>query len=375
MRIYTAHGTVLYVDRTTGELRHGRPGSVLPNVRLRLEGEHGLIVCATDADDQPIACGADRSSLLTEQRPALTLFDIVPLEAGQVAFKSHGLFLCAEADGRITLSRRERREWESFMLPNSKAVPKRVLQDAQASGIPARDEDSKRKLVIVDVGAAGGLQQSWAGDEGRIVAVMFEPNPEKADELRRLQANFCDKIVIECALGDRIGVSMLNLTREISCSSLLKPNHELLGRYSIAPAFDVMSCVIVNTTTYYHLYSSGKVPLPDVVKIDAQGFEFEALKGFGPLLEKCLAVQLEAHLYPIYRNQKLFHELTRLLGSFGLVLRRITPIDHFDGDLVEVDAWYTVTSERAAALDEQEGWKLLRILKEWGLPNQSRQFQ
>lgn len=375
MRIYTAHGTVLYVDRTTGELRHGRPGSVLPNARLRLEGDHGRIVCATDADDQPIASSRDRSSLLTEQRPAPTLFDIVPLEAGQAAFKAHGLFLCAEADGRITLSRRERRDWESFILPNSKGVPKQDRHDAGVRDVPPGDGDSRRKLVIVDVGAAGGLQQRWAGTEDRIVAVLFEPNPQKADQLRRQQPNFCDKIVIECALGDRIGVNMLNLTREISCSSLLKPNHEFLGRYSIAPAFDVMSCVIVNTTTYYHLYSSGKVPLPDVVKIDAQGFEFEALKGFGPLLETCLAVQLEAHLYPIYKNQKLFHELTRLLGSFGLVLRRITPVDHFDGDLVEVDAWYTVSSERAAALDENDAWKHLRILKEWGLPNQSRQFQ
>jgi FkbM family methyltransferase len=343
-------------------------------------GDRGLIVCVTDADDQPIACSADHSSLVTEARKssalaAPTLFDVVPLETGQVAFEAHGLLLCAEADGRITLSRRERRDWESFMLPNIQGVPKQGLDDVRARGVAPGDEDSRRKLVIVDVGAAGGLQQSWAGAEDRIVAVLFEANPQKADELRRSEADFCDKIVIENALGDRIGVNMLNLTREISCSSLLKPNHEFLGRYSIAPAFDVMSRVIVNTTTYHHLYSSGKVPLPDVVKIDAQGFEFEVLKGFGPLLEKCLAVQLEAHMYPIYKNQKLFHELTRLLGSYGLVLRRITPIDHFDGDLVEVDAWYTVSSERAAALDEQDGWKLSRILKEWGLTNQSRQFQ
>jgi FkbM family methyltransferase len=373
MRIYTKHDTVLYVDRATGELRHGRPGSVLPNARLKFQGDRGWIACATDADARPVACSVDGSSLSTQPRrfpePSETLFDVLPLERGHVAFRARGLFLCAEADGRITLSRPERRGWETFVLPDRAGLPLPI------PGAPVRDEDARRKLVVVDVGAAGGLQQSWSGAENDIVAVLFEPNPEKADELRRLKSGFGDQIVIESALGDRVGVNMLNLTRNVSCSSLLKPDHEFLSRYSIAPSFDVLSRTIVNTTTYQHLYSSGKVPMPDVVKIDVQGFEFETLKGFGPLLGNCLAVQLEAHLYPIYENQKLFHELTRLLGGFGLVLRRITPVDHFDGDLVEVDAWYTASSERAAALIEPAAWKLSRILQEWGLPSHSRQFQ
>jgi hypothetical protein len=285
-----------------------------------------------------------------------------------VAFKAHGLFLCAEADGRITLCRRERRDWETLMLSNIKGVPKQDLPNARAC-TPLGDEDSKTKLVIVDVGAAGGLQQSWAGAEDRIVTVLFEPNPQKAEELRHLQANFCYKIVIESALGDRIGVNMLNLTREISCSSLLKPNHEFLGRYSITPAFDVMSSAIVNTDVlpFYILPEKPRCRTSSRSTFRALSLRRSKVSG------RCRKSAWRCSSRPTCIQ--LFHKLTRLLGSFGLVLRRIAPIDHFDGDLVEVDAWYTVSSERAAALDEQDGRKLSRILKEWALPNQSRQFQ
>jgi hypothetical protein len=152
------------------------------------------------------------------------------------------------------------------------------------------------------------------------------------------------------------------------------PNRTFLDRYSVGPAFDIMSSIDVHVKTYLELFLSGEVPSPDVIKIDTQGTEFEIIKGFGDLLSGCLGLQLEAHLYPIYESQRLFHDLVTLLDGFGLVLRRISPVEHFDGDVVELDAWFTVRQERIAQLDVASKWKLSAICSEWGLTEQVRQF-
>ncbi|MDR3538213.1 MAG: FkbM family methyltransferase [Acetobacteraceae bacterium] len=230
------------------------------------------------------------------------------------------------------------------------------------------------KLVVVDIGAAGGLQQPWTGVEDRIVAVMFEPNPIKAAELRSQPHKFADLIVVESALGNRDGTRKLNLTKSFGCASLLTPNRLFLQDYSVCPAFDVIQTLDIEITSYGSLFRSGRVPTPDVIKIDTQGFEFEVLLGFGDLLGSCLAVQLEAHFYQIYQGQKLFGELVGLLKESGLVLRSIKPVNHFDGDIVEIDAWFTISEPRERQLSDVDKWKFSAIENEWELPTRTKQF-
>ncbi|TRD00177.1 MULTISPECIES: FkbM family methyltransferase [unclassified Mesorhizobium] len=237
-----------------------------------------------------------------------------------------------------------------------------------------RDLDLGKHLVVADIGAAGGLQQSWSKVEDRIVAVMFEPNPARAVELRKSSNRFAEVVVIQSALGEASGISTLYLTKSSGCSSTRLPNRTFLDRYSVRPAFDIRSNIDVEVKPYLELFLAGEVPPPDVIKIDTQGTEFEIIKGFGDLLSGCLGLQLEAHLYPIYEKQRLFHDLVMLLDGFGLVLRRISPVDHFDGDVVELDAWFTVRQERIAQLDVASKWKLSVICSEWGLTEQVRQF-
>ena len=128
-------------------------------------------------------------------------------------------------------------------------------------------------------------------------------------------------------------------------------------------------------TTYAHLSRTGQVSKPDLIKVDVQGFEYDVLLGFGDLLGDCLAIELEAQLLPIYRDQKLFHDLVKMLDSFGLSLRRLLPVDHFDGDVVEIDAWFTVGPERLSKLDQIGQRKLAMIEKEWNLSPRRRQFK
>ena len=146
---------------------------------------------------------------------------------------------------------------------------------------------------------------------------------------------------METGLSNIEGVADLHITRFWGCTSLRRPDPAVLSRYRIAPLFDVVDTATVSCTRYDSLYQAALVPQPDAIKIDVQGFEYEVLLGFGGLLQNCLGIELETHVYPIYQGQKLFGDLVDFLRDFGFVLRQTTPVPSFDGDVVELDAWFT----------------------------------
>src|SRR5262249_51206835 len=111
-----------YVDYASGELRHGPPDSSPINANLLLNGAHGQLVCDATGSRQPIVCLLDRCQTVESANRrgggpfTSTMLDVVPLEAGTVGLKAGGVCLCAEADGRVTLSRPVCSEWEKFSL-------------------------------------------------------------------------------------------------------------------------------------------------------------------------------------------------------------------------------------------------------------------
>ena len=225
---------------------------------------------------------------------------------------------------------------------------------------------TESELVLVDVGGVGGLQPCWEPFRDRIVPVVFEPSPEGAAALRRdLGSN---AIVIADALSDVACRRALHIAKCPGCTSLLESSRAVLSTYSVHPAFLVVDKVEVDCVRYDGLYAAGHVPAPDVIKIDVQGFEYEVLTGFGTLLSRCLAVQLEAHFYPIYEGQRLLGDLVALLRGHGLTLRKLAPINHFDGDIVEVDAWFTRPLPDEQRLGDEDRAKLTMIEAAWQLP-------
>ena len=228
--------------------------------------------------------------------------------------------------------------------------------------------DSADIIRLVDVGGAGGLQKRWLEYASRILPIMFEPNPDEAARLRSILAEQCGAgTVVEAGLSNLPETKTLHITRHWGCTSLLEPNTEFLNKYRVHPRFRVVKTADVKCVRYDALYAQRLVPAPDVIKIDVQGYEYEVLLGFGALLDNCLGIEIETHLYPIYRNQKLMHEMVAFLGVFGFMLRAIKPKANFDGDIVELDAWFTKDRARWKGLDDHARKKFAVIADVWGL--------
>jgi hypothetical protein len=155
-RVFTAFGTVLYVDAASGELRHGAADSSPANVIFLAEGQRGQIAYAGGGALRPIACEADRCQIVPSSDPAPGAFlDILRLNGAWVGLHLGNVFLCAEPDGRITLSRPHCQTWERFILSD----PPRSLEIFHALGL----------LKPYDIGGLAKKRIGWQGDGGYVL--------------------------------------------------------------------------------------------------------------------------------------------------------------------------------------------------------------
>lgn len=134
----------------------------------------------------------------------------------------------------------------------------------------------------------------------RVIAV--EPEPENADRLRRnVELNGAAVDVVEAAVGAAPGVTWLFRA----------------GRESHAGVQERFDAVAVQLTTLDEL--AVLFGFPDVIKLDVEGAELEALRGGGTVLDRRPIVFVEVH------SQSLDDEVTRLLVAHGYVVQRPAP--------------------------------------------------
>ena len=124
-RVFTTSNSVLYVDVRSGELRHGPIEGSPANVHFvpgsgQSDRWRGWLIHDKGETRELIVCQKARSSCASDVPRSdgavtPTLLELVPLERGLVAFRAEALFLSAEPDGRITLSRPVCSTWECFL--------------------------------------------------------------------------------------------------------------------------------------------------------------------------------------------------------------------------------------------------------------------
>jgi len=59
------------------------------------------------------------------------------------------------------------------------------------------------------------------------------------------------------------------------------------------------------------------LPLPNVVKMDVQGYEDQVILGATRILQKVECIMIEMSFQPLYQGQPLFDEIYQLLISKG----------------------------------------------------------
>jgi hypothetical protein len=127
-RLTTHWGTVVFADADHLMLRHGDEGMSPPNLVLgESDGTAYLFYIAPDGTRftvrlLPVRKDSQEAMPSGETNWRFQAFRTLPTTADDQAtfgLASHGLLLCAESDGRVTLSRSALGPWERFQLTHS----------------------------------------------------------------------------------------------------------------------------------------------------------------------------------------------------------------------------------------------------------------
>ena len=162
-------------------------------------------------------------------------------------------------------------------------------------------------IVLMDVGAAGGIEPRWKKFAGKVSYVGFEPDGRAQEFVPNVR--FAEYEMIPSALGESRSVRRLNITKDVGKSSLFVPNWELLERFPNVDRFSVTKELKLQINAADKIVKS-KV---DFIKLDIQGSELGVLKGAKGILKEVLGVETEVEFLELYSGQPLFGQVNEYL--------------------------------------------------------------
>lgn len=185
---------------------------------------------------------------------------------------------------------------------------------------------------VLDVGAHTG---DWSSFVAQLIPeasfYLIEPQEELKPEIDRFLQNHKGKLFIGGA-GSEVGELSFTVFDDKAGSSFL-PTGDAVGtkKQKKVPVFSIDSLV-----------EKKEIAVPDLCKIDVQGYELEVLKGAKSILGKTDVFIIETNLFKFFPNQPLAHEIIAFMSENGYLIYDFAGFLNrpLDGALGQVDVCF-----------------------------------
>lgn len=171
--------------------------------------------------------------------------------------------------------------------------------------------------VIYDIGANIGTWSLLAKavfPQATIHA--FEPLVMHHEPFEKAVKNVSDITMHKVALGSKPGTLNMQVASFSDASSLLEIAEATQEYFGVTKEREEAVKVVTldEYATITHL------PLPDLIKLDIQGYELEALRGASNCCRHANLIITEISFLEFYKGQALFHEVVEFLQDRGFYL-------------------------------------------------------
>jgi len=177
----------------------------------------------------------------------------------------------------------------------------------------------KYPLVLIDVGASGGLEPNWRPAIKYLKVVGFEPDVREYASLVKKE----DSNIRYLNTGLHKEKRMLDyyLTRKQQTSSIFEPNTEFLNKFPEVERFDITGKTRIEVDTIDNQFEIHNIYEVDFIKIDTQGSELFILQGAVETLRNCVfGLEIEVEFVELYQNQPLFSDVDSFIRKQGFQL-------------------------------------------------------
>lgn len=202
--------------------------------------------------------------------------------------------------------------------------------------------------TVVDVGANRGQFALFALHSypaARIISL--EPLAVPAARFRRVFAKERRVTLHHAALGPEAGQSTMHVSGHDDSSSLL-PITATQGR--LFRGTDEVRTETVRTAPLSEFLDAGSIEEPALLKLDVQGYELEALRACGELLDKFAYVCAEGSFMELYQGQVLADDLIAWLREHGYELvRSYGAVSDEHGQTIQADMLFKRSDDRRRA--------------------------
>ena len=167
------------------------------------------------------------------------------------------------------------------------------------------------KILLLDIGAAGGINKRWEIISDNLSTSLVEPNIENAKILETKGYN----VIKNCFYREGNKELILYETKDKYCSSLLQPNKYYLNKFFNTERFNIINKIKVNSTTIDKEFKNSQIP--NFIKIDTEGSELEILNGAKLSLNNVMGIEIECVFNELRLSQHQFHEIKIFLEKYN----------------------------------------------------------
>jgi FkbM family methyltransferase len=158
----------------------------------------------------------------------------------------------------------------------------------------------------------------------------FEPDPLLAAGLREKFAGDGKVQIVQAALGSTGGTATFNINHSRACNSLAPSGSAATG--VLGELMATMEKIDVEVTTLDDAMLKAGMRTCDIVKLDLQGHDLEALSGASQTLKSAKVVIVEVWYAPVYAGTVTYLKICDLLQKSGFLIYSLAGLHYSTKD-------------------------------------------